>query len=1078
MAAALAPAPVEPLPDNAERLSEDKSLPPTPARREPIDRRAVSSSPSIDRRRAVSPALNTNISASKTGFKARLLGRFSPTVAGQHHLVSAERPSSRALATSPHSAAKADTASSAQDDQETIQSDRSTLKAKKSMTFFGLGQPKGSKSRAQQRAKSQQLEQRPASAAATRKTDTTKALSSQRDGNGVSKNDEETQGGMRRLVRSASSQARRRSTSFTGLGLGTHPLSSQANDRSTRDRSQSASSTRLLHTHRTPSPGRKTSARYASTSTAPSDPGELIYGYWGIETARDMSIERVHSIVAQCASEIRSRGLDSPLLFSTTAIDITTEGVHALITACHQQMSAFRAEAEFAGPHDLAAMVKYSLARITNQVGGHGCLTYDLYEIFRKAEASTEYRKGCLASVLLQALPAPSAELIRTLLELFASVIAYTTRNGATPRKLAALFSAYLFSLPDTENFEVTYSTWARISCATEHIILAFIRDQRARPARLNDFVSDYPTSLTLLPSVWLERGRVIQARRCSRTVRFSSQDLIKSAGTWELTHAEWSQLAHAPTPSSSGANVPAYTSSYRHLLNIRNDDDEDEEADLRYKSANDKAWSAFKDVGFSASLQDQLKFDLTESERAERKNRHQTLDWSTFSSSGFSDRESYLPGDLDFDTKVSQSVDHWPQERRDLTARMRKTEAGLPSFPYDITPREQGVVNVDELFVEAWADVLISSGWTRDELKPTSWALLQYKTRRHSANLESSLLGNEASGNAWYLMIETVPQEYLLDLAEGKASKKSKRVSFFRPVRRKKSNRNLRTINEINGRSHDSLRTKQFDAFLGSENTKQVSLDRKPTATLGHQPSLDSLNENGRQNRNFSGIRGLMRRSSSRPDKRLPTAIPYNMPAEDVAPVALADISIMQQSPSFVSPGPAHSDAEKPASPGLAAPMNPTSSARTPRPMPAVADLYGGIEDEEASLVDTSRATLSHEGNDYSLGGSDEPAQHLPIPTPSPGTLAKEESPVLGRHTPVLVAPDVPHDANRISTATPESGTGTVESSPGRSRISALIGLYGGNDTAAPHRSHAPAPVRLSEYGFNASSSPVLGQR
>lgn len=44
------------------------------------------------------------------------------------------------------------------------------------------------------------------------------------------------------------------------------------------------------------------------------------------------------------------------------------------------------------------------------------------------------------------------------------------------PRKLASLFSPYIFGLADDETFDATYLEWQRATDATEHILLAFVR--------------------------------------------------------------------------------------------------------------------------------------------------------------------------------------------------------------------------------------------------------------------------------------------------------------------------------------------------------------------------------------------------------------------------------------------------------------------------------------------------------------------------------------------------------------------------------------------------------------------------
>ena len=73
---------------------------------------------------------------------------------------------------------------------------------------------------------------------------------------------------------------------------------------------------------------------------------------------------------------------------------------------------------------------------------------------------------------------------------------AYTVQNGSTPRKLAALFSSFIFGLPDDLGFEETYALFLCYTHATEHLLLAFIRDQKEAAAgtsiakKLEDFIS------------------------------------------------------------------------------------------------------------------------------------------------------------------------------------------------------------------------------------------------------------------------------------------------------------------------------------------------------------------------------------------------------------------------------------------------------------------------------------------------------------------------------------------------------------------------------------------------------------
>lgn len=51
-----------------------------------------------------------------------------------------------------------------------------------------------------------------------------------------------------------------------------------------------------------------------------------------------------------------------------------------------------------------------------------------------------------------------------------------------------------------------------------------------------------------------------------------------------------------------------------------------------------------------------------------------------------------------------------------------------LPSFEYDTRPRIGGEVVLEEAFVDAWADLLISAGWMEREettLRECNWAIV-----------------------------------------------------------------------------------------------------------------------------------------------------------------------------------------------------------------------------------------------------------------------------------------------------------------------------------------------------------------
>lgn len=96
-----------------------------------------------------------------------------------------------------------------------------------------------------------------------------------------------------------------------------------------------------------------------------------------------------------------------------------------------------------------------------------------------------------------------------------------------------------------------------------------------------------------------------------------------------------------------------------------------------------------------------------TESERANRRKKHETIDWTTFENSGFQGRETFLDVDLNFNPGVNDPFnkeDLLSEARAKLISeRARSVEKSLPLFNYDITPKEERSIQVDKQFLEVY---------------------------------------------------------------------------------------------------------------------------------------------------------------------------------------------------------------------------------------------------------------------------------------------------------------------------------------------------------------------------------------
>ncbi|GAA5846946.1 hypothetical protein JCM3766R1_004024 [Sporobolomyces carnicolor] len=539
---------------------------------------------------------------------------------------------------------------------------------------------------------------------------------------------------------------------------------------------------------------------------------QLLYGYAPLGTQLELGVSTVEDIVKKCAVQIRQRGLDTPLIMSSRALDLTMESVCSLIRAYLEDPKSWETDLEFAAPLAIGAFMKWALARLVNNQNGRGFVSWDAYREFKTAEKTRGYQPKSCTMHLIARMSTSNARLLASLLSLFSSIAAHSAHNGMPPRRLASLFSPYIFGLADDHTFDDTYDEWQRATDATEHLILAYIRDQETDgplPTFLEKFILNYPSILNISytgePPKVPTGAKVEEVTRVRRLTRFHSRNLIASAGTWDVPHsAAWHLFFNdnpmaslASSTSSNSSPHPVYSSAYRHLLNIRtnpglDDDLEDDFDQGRYKTRVDKEWSKFGELGFSDVDEKKLEFDLTESERAVPTTPKKPIDWDTFEMSGFAGRELFAPNDLVFQQTLSQRVNTYPTTSKSLNDRLRATEKQLPAFPYDTSPHEEPRIAVDSLFFEAWADVLVGGGWARDELKESSFALIQWKSRPRVTDIgKSRSPGNSTTGDprtedSWVLVEEFVPREYREALTDPKVKKQPKRISFLRTVRRK----------------------------------------------------------------------------------------------------------------------------------------------------------------------------------------------------------------------------------------------------------------------------------------------------
>jgi hypothetical protein len=121
------------------------------------------------------------------------------------------------------------------------------------------------------------------------------------------------------------------------------------------------------------------------------------YGYLSYQRHVVLGLDEVARIVDVVASELGTRALTTPFIFSNLALDVSASSVKSLIRAFLETCTGgadaerrWREEARLAGPHELGMCIRWGLARVVRVIGGQavrGLIAWDHYTEFRDSEA-------------------------------------------------------------------------------------------------------------------------------------------------------------------------------------------------------------------------------------------------------------------------------------------------------------------------------------------------------------------------------------------------------------------------------------------------------------------------------------------------------------------------------------------------------------------------------------------------------------------------------------------------------------------------------------------------------------------
>jgi Domain of unknown function (DUF1708) len=146
---------------------------------------------------------------------------------------------------------------------------------------------------------------------------------------------------------------------------------------------------------------------------------EQEYGYLSYYHHVVLGLDEVHRLVHTVTEELSTRGLTTPFLFSSLALDVNSSGVRRLIQAFLRTCVSFPApdaehtwheEARFAAPAELAMCLRWGLARVLRVSGGNavrGLLSWDAYVEWSEAELGNRFSSPRLQLAMLTPLFSP-----------------------------------------------------------------------------------------------------------------------------------------------------------------------------------------------------------------------------------------------------------------------------------------------------------------------------------------------------------------------------------------------------------------------------------------------------------------------------------------------------------------------------------------------------------------------------------------------------------------------------------------------------------------------------------------------
>ncbi|KAG6295984.1 hypothetical protein E4U09_001944 [Claviceps aff. purpurea] len=336
-------------------------------------------------------------------------------------------------------------------------------------------------------------------------------------------------------------------------------------------------------------------------------------------TRASVEPEEVHELLHFCTAELKARGLDIPFLLLPYRPTSDPSAVRTFIRHFHDDAYGLRGDIlrqdlRMTEPMVIAGVAKWCWSRLPGGVVG-----WDTYELFKIGEGDSRMARDSFKTFIPLSIESGARQrIIFDFFELIAAVAAHGKTNGFGGLQLARMAAWWAFEQKDTgSGFDGGYKAWERAADATTHLFFAYLRSlapeegltgitllPRSLEKLLNETPYPPPSSPTSLVS---ETDKLVMLVDSVSPTPFA---LLRRAGQFQYrdSHPTLQAFSEHVDP------VQLLTEECLRVLRAISAANESQLSSIKHStSLRDASWSRFEDVGFSASVDEETRAEVSQ---------------------------------------------------------------------------------------------------------------------------------------------------------------------------------------------------------------------------------------------------------------------------------------------------------------------------------------------------------------------------------------------------------------------------------------------------------------------------------